>query len=272
LANDCPASIVLLLTALELDAAADRAAVVEHLTRCAACRTEVEELRETARALRTTPPGGPAASSACLDELEIAALLDGADPDTGEPLVEHVVACAACRAQLAGALRVLNDPVVAGRIAKLDASAGRMPQRIGAAVAAGLAAAALASVLVGSWLMGPDRAFPGSGEVEIYRERTITTTAAPRILGPLGDASASDSLVWTSVPRADLYRVSVWERDGSLAWEGQTRDTVLALPPALSAGGERSLLWDVKARTGWDRWVASDLAELLITEPGRIRP
>lgn len=272
MANDCPAPIVLLLTALELDAAADRAGVGEHLTRCTACRTEVEELRETARALRTTTPGGPPASGACLDELDIAALLDGADPDRDRPLVEHVVACAACRAQLAGTMRVLHDPMVASHVERLEAGARRMPRRFGSAVVGGLAAAALATVLLVPWLMGPDRPFPEGGETEVYRERTITTTAAPRILGPLGDASASDSLMWTSVPRADLYRVSVWGRDGSLAWEGQTRDTVVALPPALSAGGERSLLWDVKARTGWDRWVSSDLAELTITEPGTVRP
>jgi hypothetical protein len=276
LANDCPSPIELLLAAFELDAAAEGAAVGEHLTRCPACRTEVEELRETARALRTTPPGGPPASGACLDELDIAVLLDGADLDRDRPLMEHAVACAACRAQLAGTMRVLADPTVARNMERLEAGARRMPQRMprrfGLAVVGGLAAAVLATVLLGPWLMGPERALPGEGETEIYRERTITTTAAPRILGPLGAASPSDSLTWTSVPRADLYRVSVWDRDGSLAWEGQTRDTVLALPPALSAGGDRSLLWDVKARTGWDRWVASDLAELTITEPGRVRP
>jgi hypothetical protein len=271
-ANDCPAPIVLLLTALELDDAAASAAVGEHLARCTACRTEVEELRETARALRTTPPAAPPASGPCLDELEIAALLDGADLDRDRALVEHAVVCAACRAQLAGTMRVLHDPMVASHVERLGAGASRMPRRFRLAVVGGLAAAALVSVLLVPWLVGPDRSFPGGGEAEIYRERTITTTAAPRILGPLGHASASDSLVWTSVPRADLYRVSIWTRDGTLAWEGQTRDTVLALPPPLSAGGERPLLWDVKARTGWDRWVSSDLAELMITEPGRVRP
>jgi hypothetical protein len=271
-ANDCPAPIVLLLTAFELDDPADRAAVGEHVTRCATCRTQVEELRETARALRTTPPPAPPASGTCLDELEIAALLDGADLDRDRPLVEHAVACAACRAHLAGTMRVLHDPMVASHVERLGAGANRTPRRFGLAVVGGLAAAALASVLLVPWLMGPDRLFSRGGEAEIYRERTITTTAAPRIVGPLGHASASDSMIWTSVPRADLYRVSIWTQDGTLAWEGQTRDTALALPPAFSAGGERSLLWDVKARTGWDRWVSSDLAELMITEPGRVRP
>jgi hypothetical protein len=272
LANDCPTPIVLLLTALDVDDAADRAAVGEHLSRCIVCRTEVEELRETVGALRMAPPRAPAAAGPCLDEFEVAALLDGADLNLDRPFMEHAVDCAACRAQLAGALRVLHDPTVARRVERLEARSDRVPRRRGMAVVGGLAAAALASVLLVPWLTGPDRSLPAAGEAEIYRERTITTTAAPRIVGPVGHASASDSLVWTSVPRADLYRVSVWDRGGSLAWEGETRDTVLALPPALSGGDDRSLLWDVKARTGWDRWVSSDLAELMIAEPGRVRP
>ena len=106
---------------------------------------------------------------------------------------------------------------------------------------------------------------PAGGET--YRERTLTTAAAPRIVGPLGPVASADSLRWTSVVGADLYRLTFWRPDGSVVWEGQTRDTVLALPAELARSGERTLLWDVKARTGWDRWVVSELVELRLGPP-----
>jgi hypothetical protein len=55
---------------------------------------------------------------------------------------------------------------------------------------------------------------------------------------------------------------------GEVAWSGETRDTVLALPAALARSGQEYLLWDVKARTGWDRWVMSDLVEITLRPTG----
>jgi hypothetical protein len=80
--------------------------------------------------------------------------------------------------------------------------------------------------------------------------------------------TSADSLRWTSVPRADLYRVTFWRADGTVVWQADIRDTVHALPLEITASGERSLLWEVQARTGWDRWVFSDIAELTLTTPG----
>ena len=66
------------------------------------------------------------------------------------------------------------------------------------------------------------------------------------------------------VPRADMYRVTVWDRSGTVVWDGETRDTVLPLPPALTRVDRGAWLWVVDARTGWDRWVSSELHEFTI--------
>lgn len=72
-----------------------------------------------------------------------------------------------------------------------------------------------------------------------------------------------DSLRWTSVPYADRYQVLVFDREGSLVWEPQTTDTTAALPARLAAA-PGTHLWKVEARTGWDRWVASEWARFTV--------
>jgi len=263
--NRCPTPVDLLLTALgRPDAGPDDNA--SHFDTCAECQRAVSAFTEIALALRTLPPDRTRDPRPCLDELELARLADGADPAADRQAIEHVAKCTPCQTRLVGVLRLLNDPLVADRIAEVEGGRGarRQGRGVQSAAVGALAAAAIATFLF--WPQAaPDGAAPGSGPAPTFRERTITTTAAPRIVGPLADASAVDSLRWTSVPRADLYRITVWDLDGSVAWQGQTRDTVLALPTEVVAYDASSFLWEVKARTGWDRWVASELAELSLS-------
>jgi hypothetical protein len=261
-----PADLVLAALAEEREPAGEF--VTRHLPDCASCRAEVAGLREVIGALRSGAAQQPADD--CLDEIDIARLLDSMAPERDQAALAHLASCARCRAQLAGAARLLRDPVVATELKRV-ALPPRRPdrRRTHIAIAGGLAAAALAAVLL--W---PEAArltdAETAGDDAAYRERTLTTTNAPRIQGPLGSATLADSLRWSSVPAADLYRVTFWRRDGEVAWSGETRDTVLALPAALARSGLETLLWDVKARTGWDRWVSSDLVELTIYPPGRM--
>lgn len=272
MAKNCPPPADLLLEALNPEPGARGSALDRHLTGCERCRGEVQQLRQAVSDLRSAPPGR--ASGPCLDEIELAELLERVDPEADRQAITHLSACASCRDRLVGAMRLLEDPSVAGEVRRLHPAAGDSRGR--RRVAPGALAGALAAAAVAGFLLwpssAPDPASRSGGADEAYRERTITTTAAPRIVTSRELGGAADSLRWTSVPRADLYRVTVWNADGSTAWEGQTRDTVVPLPPELLAGERRSLLWDVKARTGWDRWVSSELAELTITEPVSIRP
>lgn len=260
-----------LLQAVLGDEDARLSGVVDHHAReCTRCAHELDALRDTVHALRARSLAEEPAPGRCLDDAEIAALVDGVDLERQGSAIAHLASCGRCRADLAAVTRLLRDPSVAQEIEMIQPPA---PRRVGArlarqAMVSGLVAAALGGVILGPLLV---RNASEAGDAAILRERAITTTAAPRIVGPLGVATLADSLRWTSVPRADLYRITVWDREGSVVWEGETRDTVLGLPEALDASRGADLLWDVKARTGWDRWVASELVELTVGDQRRNR-
>ena len=103
-----------------------------------------------------------------------------------------------------------------------------------------------------------------------YREESVTGAAAPRLVAPLGVVSAMDSFRWTSVPRADRYRITVFARDGSLIGETETRDTVVTLTDFVRRAPDDSILWRVEAHVGWeDRWASSELAMLTVRRKAR---
>jgi hypothetical protein len=110
-----------------------------------------------------------------------------------------------------------------------------------------------------------------TSETSRHRETAITTTVAPRIAGPIGRATTADSLRWTSVPHADRYQVLVFDREGTLIWQPHTGDTILPVPARLRRVGATTYIWKVEARTGWDRWVASEWEQFTIgpADPAR---
>jgi hypothetical protein len=133
----------------------------------------------------------------------------------------------------------------------------------------GLAAAAIVLVAVRSDSPSGSSVAGRTSGTPVYRDQAVTTTAAPRLIAPIGVVPAIDSLRWTSVPHADRYRVTVFDRDGNTAHEAQTADTTLALPPPLAFARGQLYLWKVEARTGWDRWVGSELVEFTVSSPQR---
>lgn len=256
MSTHCSSPAQLLVAALAVGEPANEL-VARHIRGCASCRRNVAELRELLDVVRSSPPERPS-ETPCLDDVDIARLVDGSTAELDGAAMRHLASCTRCRAQLASSAQVLEDPLVAAEVERLGAP--RVPRRSVFAIAGGLAAATIAG-----FVLWPDAGVEREAAITIdsaaYRERTLTTTAAPRILGPFDAATMADSLRWSSVPGADLYRITFWRSDGSVAWTGEARDTVLPLPADLTSAGSESLLWDVKARTGWDRWVASDLVE-----------
>lgn len=253
----CLSPAQLVLAALADDGTPANDLLARHVRGCASCVQNVAELRELLGVVRSSL-AGPPPDTPCLDDVDIARLVDGSTAGLDGPAMRHLASCTRCRDQLAAAARVLDDPLVAAELERI--AAPRLTRRSRLTIAGGLAAATIAGVLL--WPdagveRGPELAFDSAA----YRERTLTTTAAPRILGPLGAATLADSLRWSSVPGADLYRITFWRPDGTVAWSGEARDTVIPLPMDLTSAGSEVLLWDVKARTGWDRWVSSDLIE-----------
>lgn len=260
----CPTRAELLTASLGPDDAT-REAIPRHIEGCAQCRELVQEIRAIAAVLHFTPAVPP--SSSCLDADAIAALVDGTSLDLGRAAIEHIAACASCRTRMAAVARLTADATIASEIRALEPAKQLTlhrwsPRNI--TVAGGLAAAAVAAIV----LLGPTRARLGPDEgsvvAEATREPATTTTAAPRVVSPTEFAERSDSLRWTSVPQADLYRVRIWNTEGTVLWTTETRETAAPLPGIVQPG--RSYLLDVKARTGWDRWASSDFVAFTLRD------
>lgn len=176
---------------------------------------------------------------------DTAAYLDRAVSESERARIEaHLGDCDACRSEIVDALRLLR-----GR------SSGR--RWVGGL---GIAAAA-AAVLVFVIRPGGLDSLPGSA----YREAPITRAAAPTPITPRGAVLAVHSLAWTSVPLADRYRVRLFDVSGAVLWEAEVRDTTAAAPRAVGLTPGVAYYWKVEARTGFDRWAASDLTPFTIT-------
>ena len=181
---------------------------------------------------------------------DIAAFIDGAlSPSVRARVEAHLANCDECRIEVIAVSRLLRE---------------RSPRRrlyLPAVVAA--AAAALVLIAIG-------RQSPvGTVPVRVYREPVITTAIAPAVVAPRGAVTAAPRLVWTSVSRADLYRVTLFDDTGRSIWESQTRDTSAALPTGITLRERSSYYWRIEAQTDWNRWVASDLIEFSIASPGQ---
>jgi hypothetical protein len=95
----------------------------------------------------------------------------------------------------------------------------------------------------------------------IYREETVTSSAAPRPLAPIGPVDSVTALVWSRVPHSTTYRVRVFDSVGTVVWDAQTEDTLARLPASLVVAPGHAYYWNVEARTGFERRAASDLTE-----------
>ena len=88
--------------------------------------------------------------------------------------------------------------------------------------------------------------------------------SAPRPLAPLGDVSRPVSLLWSAVPEAGRYRVTLFTSEGQAAWQITTPDTFVTLPDTLRLAAAAPHYWQVKAETGFGRWVESELVAFTI--------
>ncbi len=203
-------------------------------------------------ASRSHPPGNV---SACLDDVTIAALADGAirDPELTAAHT-HLAACSPCRMQLAALGKLMVDPVVAASMP--DRSRPWSSTRRIFSAAGVLTAIAAALVLVVLPARSPAPA--------TYRDATFTASAAPTPLSPLGLVVTARSFVWSRVDDASSYRVTLFDADGTVVFEAQLQDTVVAMPDSLRLNPRVAYRWQVEARTGWDRWSRSALVDFRI--------
>jgi hypothetical protein len=71
-------------------------------------------------------------------------------------------------------------------------------------------------------------------------------------------------MVWTSVPGAHAYEITLYDDKGSVLWEASGADTAIALPVRVALAPGRSYFWRVEARTGSERTSESDLVEFSV--------
>jgi hypothetical protein len=190
-----------------------------------------------------------------LEPHEVAAWTDGTLPgDRRATLEAHLAECAECRAEAADVSRIVRSlprPAVVRRRVWIPA------------------AAAAAAILLATWL-GPralrDPELPEPAEQ--HRQEAVTTTVAPRPLVPIGAVDRVSRFVWSSVPRAEGYRVRLFDDQGTVVWATESADTVVVPPDTLALRARRPYYWRVEAHTGVGRWVASDLVELVARRGG----
>lgn len=184
-----------------------------------------------------------------LEADDLASFVDGKLSPVSQSRVEaHLATCDECRAEV----------IAVSRLMRARASRRRFYLPAIAAVAAALILFVVARP-----------ASVGTTPSNIDREPVITAVVAPTVVAPRGAVTGAPQLVWTSVPHADLYRITLFDDAGGSVWESQTRDTSAALPGSIKLRSRASYYWRIEAQTGWNRWVASDLIEFSIAAPGR---
>lgn len=176
-----------------------------------------------------------------LDVADAAAYLDGTLAPTARARVEqHLAGCETCRGELIAVSRVIRT----------------RPDRRRWYVPAGIAAAAAIAFL----LIWPRSDVPSGN----YREPAVSTTVAPVGIAPRGPSAAAPRLVWTRVPHAQRYRLTVFDSAGSVMWESQSGDTAMAFPKTVRLRPGVTYFWQVEAETGFSRWIRSDVVEFMI--------
>lgn len=227
-------------------------AIARHVGNCAVCRNAVEELREAAGVLR-----GPSVlehrsgRADCPDELIIADFVEGRlTPPSRAPVVAHLLTCARCRALVKATSELATNE--AGLTPHVTRRWRRWSLPVGLAAAAALLLLLLPPVR--------DESPPG------LREPTVTSTIAPVPITPTPGSTVARvaSLVWSSVPKAERYRVRLYDSEGSVLWTVETTDTSAALPDSLRLQPRVPYFWRVEAQTEWMRWASSDLASFRI--------
>ncbi len=219
--------------------------------------TKPDDIELLRRALAPHVRGNPPLTPDCLDEDTLAALAEGdLDTESRAAALPHLAACTRCRSMVASVARALADPRVAREVRAAEADGRRRGHRRGW-VAAGVAAAAV--LLLFAW--------PTQFQEETlpHRAPPITAAPAPQAVFPEGPVAEAPSLRWTPVSGADRYRIALFDARGMVLYEAELAGTVATLPDSARPVAGETYWWQVEARVGFDRWVASDLIEFSVT-------
>ena len=196
--------------------------------------------------------GGPD----CLEAETVAALADGSLPSGRRSVaVAHLAVCGHCRVELAAICSALHDPAVDGAIRHSRPTPALARARVAGLSLLACAAAAILIVAVRR---------PNQETTPQLRDDALPAVA-PVALAPNGSLPALSPFRWSRVSGADLYHVTVFTNDGTIAWEAETSDTTIAAPATAGLRPDVDYFWKVDARTEFDRWSGSRMMEFQVT-------
>ncbi len=204
------------------------------------------------------------------DEIADRALIEGyvagrlGEAET-EAFESHYLTCARCQNELRLAFAIreaLPEVREAGLPSPAKPEVSVIARRLKVSTAAALAAAA---VVAGLLLVRPSRLDEESAPAQ--RDEATGVEVAPSLGAPGGVVAAVETFQWSQVPAADLYRITVYDAEGTAVWEAETRDTLITPPDGTAFEPDARYIWQVAARVGFDRWVSSELVEFTISEP-----
>jgi hypothetical protein len=158
----------------------------------------------------------------------------------------HLSECPDCREELVEVRRILATAPGRRRVSLVP-----------------LAAAAAVLLLVWTGTIGREPV----GDLTRDSEPPPSLAMAPRPRAPLGQVSRLDGLVWSTVPGVARYRVTLFTSEGQAAWQVTTTDTFVALPDTVHLAVAIPHYWQVKAETGYGRWVESELVAFILPRP-----
>jgi cytidine deaminase len=259
-ADRCPADSDLLILALHAGRSGiDLAPVERHVAECGRCREIVLDLRRSAESIATSRGSAVEGGPGCLDAAVVVAVVDGSLPSAERnAVVAHLAVCGHCRAELAEISSALRDPAIDAAIRPIRTTAAPMRARV---AGLGLLAAAAAAIVI---IAGRR---PQQAIAPQLRDDALPAVA-PVAVAPNGRIAGLTPFRWSTVAGADLYHVTVFTSDGTIAWEGETGDTTIAAPATAGLLRDVDYFWKVDARTEFDRWTASRMMEFHLTRGG----
>jgi hypothetical protein len=183
-----------------------------------------------------------------LSPSELAGYLDRElDSEAQQSVEAHLDICAACRDELAQVARLADG-------FRTSAPVGTQPRvawsrrRLWGGLAVGGALAASLALLV---LRAPPPSESAQPTPPVRAPATGESLARIEVLLPsesLRAGSGPPAFTWHGVG-ADVYRFFLLSDDGELLWTGETPDTSLTLPRAVSLQAGESYWWRVDATT-----------------------
>lgn len=197
----------------------------------------------------------------CPDDEVLAALAAGEiGAAERKDLVPHVATCGHCRPLVASLARAFADPAVAEARARGESGTRRRMTRV--ALPAAAAAVLFIALLARSGNHGP--------ATPVHRASDVPAAQAPVPIAPRGAVQRPELLSWAGVAGAGRYRVTLYRSDGQVLFGLELPDTATPLPDSVTLAAGQVYLWKVEARTGWDRWTASELVRFTVAK--ELRP